>query len=44
MNKVTYIELFGKRVEGLFATVLLLAIWFGPFFLGYLLGTISGHQ
>jgi hypothetical protein len=38
----TYIELFGKRLEGWPATASLIAIWLLPFVAGYLLGRY-GH-
>jgi hypothetical protein len=43
MKQPTYVELFGKRVEGWPATVLILAIWVLPFFAGYLAGVFH-HQ
>lgn len=43
MDKGTYIELFGKRVEGWPATVGILAIWMLPFAAGYIIGLLS-HQ
>jgi hypothetical protein len=43
MNKDTYIELFGKRIEGWQATVGILAIWMLPFFAGYVIGLLH-HQ
>jgi hypothetical protein len=46
VGKDTYIELFGKRVEGWPATAGILVIWMLPFVAGYLLGWLffrDGH-